>query len=126
MKSFKKSIMNIYPEAVTQRCSVKWLFLDILQSSKRNICAGVSFLINLQASDLPATLLKKRIWHRCFHVNFAKFLRIPFLTKHLWCLFLFIRSLHNETYLEICISLNALKKIFHIVSWPLNIEQVLS
>ena len=26
----------------------------------------------------PATLLKKRLWHRCFHVNFAKFLRTPF------------------------------------------------
>ena len=29
-----------------------------------------------------ATLLKKRLWHRCFHrcfVNFAKFLRTPFL-----------------------------------------------
>ena len=27
----------------------------------------------------PATLLKKRLWHRCFSVNFAKFLRTPFL-----------------------------------------------
>ena len=26
----------------------------------------------------PATLLKKRFWHRCFPVNFAKFLRTPF------------------------------------------------
>ena len=26
----------------------------------------------------PATLLKKRLWHRCFPVNFAKFLRTPF------------------------------------------------
>ena len=26
-----------------------------------------------------ATLLKKRFWHRCFLVNFAKFLRTPFL-----------------------------------------------
>ena len=25
----------------------------------------------------PATLLKKRLWHRCFPVNFAKFLRTP-------------------------------------------------
>ena len=25
------------------------------------------------------TLLKKRLWHRCFPVNFAKFLRTPFL-----------------------------------------------
>ena len=31
----------------------------------------------------PATLLKKRLWHRCFSVNFAKFLRTPFLTKQL-------------------------------------------
>ena len=27
----------------------------------------------------PATLLKKRHWHRCFPVNFAKFPRTPFL-----------------------------------------------
>ena len=27
----------------------------------------------------PATLLKKKLWHRRFTVNFAKFLRIPFL-----------------------------------------------
>ena len=27
----------------------------------------------------PATLLKKRLWHRCFLVNFAKFLRTLFL-----------------------------------------------
>ena len=26
-----------------------------------------------------ATILKKRLWHRCFPVNFAKFLRTPFL-----------------------------------------------
>ena len=30
------------------------------------------------------TLLKKRLWRRCFPVNFAKFLRTSFLTKHLW------------------------------------------
>ena len=28
---------------------------------------------------LLATLLKKRLWHRCFPVNFLKFLRTPFL-----------------------------------------------
>ena len=27
----------------------------------------------------PATLLKKRLCHRCFSVNFVKFLRTPFL-----------------------------------------------
>ena len=36
------------------------------------------FLIKLQAWG-SATLLKKSLWHRCFPVNFAKFLRKPFL-----------------------------------------------
>ena len=27
----------------------------------------------------PSTLLKKSLWHRCFPVNFVKFLRTPFL-----------------------------------------------
>ena len=26
---------------------------------------------------------QKRLWHRCFPVNFAKFLRVPFFTEHL-------------------------------------------
>ena len=35
----------------------------------------------------PTTLLKMRLWHRCFPVNFAKFLRIPCLTEHIrWLL----------------------------------------
>ena len=29
----------------------------------------------------PITLLKKRLWHRCFPVNFAKFLRTCSLQK---------------------------------------------
>ena len=29
----------------------------------------------------PATLLKKRLWHKCFPVNFAKFLKTLFLQK---------------------------------------------
>ena len=34
------------------------------------------FLIKLKGLG-PATLLKKRLWHRYFPVNFAKFLRTP-------------------------------------------------
>ena len=30
-------------------------------------------------NGVPATLLKKRLWHRCFAVNFAKFLRTTLL-----------------------------------------------
>ena len=37
-----------------------------------------------------ATLLKKSLWHRCFPVNFVKFLRTLFSKEHLWKLLLFI------------------------------------
>ena len=36
----------------------------------------------------PATLLKKRLWHRCFPKNFVRFLRAPIFTEHLWWLLL--------------------------------------
>ena len=35
----------------------------------------------VQLNKRPATLLKKSLWHRCFPVNFAKFLRTLFLQK---------------------------------------------
>ena len=73
-----------------RRCSVKKVFLKISQNSQENTCARVSFLIKLQASGLrPATLLKKRLRHRCFPVNFVKFLRTHFFTERLrWLLLL--------------------------------------
>ena len=45
----------------------------------------------------PATLLKQRLWHRCFPVNFAKFLRTPFLTEHLRWLLLNEEILNKDT-----------------------------
>ena len=79
-------IINGLIEAVVQRCSVKKLLLEISQKSQENTCARVSFLIKLQA--WLATLFKKRLWHRCFPVNFVKFLRTPFFIEHLWWLLL--------------------------------------
>ena len=67
----------------------KKVFIEISQNSSENSCARVSFLIKLQASVLsPITLLKKRLWHRYFPMNFVKFLRTPFLKEHLWWLLL--------------------------------------
>ena len=46
-----------------------------------------SLFLNKVADLRPATLLKRRLWRRCFLVNFAKFLRTPFFTEHLrWLL----------------------------------------
>ena len=43
-----------------------------------NTCARISFF-NRFVGLRPATLLKQRPWHRCFPVNFGKFLRTSFL-----------------------------------------------
>ena len=65
------------PEAVVRRCSVK---KGVLRNSAKFTGKHLR----------PATLLKKRLWHRCFPVKFAKFLRTPFFTEHLWWLLLII------------------------------------
>ena len=64
-----------------------------------HLCQSLFF--NKVAALKPATLLKKRLWHRCFPVNFAKFLRIPFLKntsgRLLLLLFSFdMNSCHNS------------------------------
>ena len=47
----------------------------------------------------PASLSNKRLWHRCFPVNFAKFLRTPFFSEQLQWLLLFVGVyLWNRTF----------------------------
>ena len=55
------------------------MFLKISQNSQENTCARDSFLNKVAGLAWPAALLKKRLWHRCFPVNVAKFLRTSFL-----------------------------------------------
>ena len=40
--------------------------------------------------SVPAILLRKRLWHRCFPVNFATFLATTFHKEHLWWLLLWV------------------------------------
>ena len=56
----------------------------------KHLCQSLFF--NKDADVKPETLFKKRLWQRCFSVNFAKFLKTPFLTEHLWWLLLNISS----------------------------------
>ena len=60
-----------------QTCSIKKGVIRNYTNSQENTWDRVSFLIKLQAS--PVILLKKRLCHRYFPVNFAKFLRTPLL-----------------------------------------------
>ena len=74
-----------FRSALLKKGVIKKVFLEILQNSQENACAWDSFLIKLQAR--PATLLKKRLWHRCFPINFVKFPRTSFFTEPLrWLL----------------------------------------
>ena len=65
-------------EIVAQWCSVKKVFLEIMQNSQENTDL---FLIKLQAS-----LLMKRLGP-VFSCEFCN-LRTTFLTEHLWCVLL--------------------------------------
>ena len=50
-----------------------------------------------QSSGGVATILKKRLWHSCFPVNFEKFLRTPFFTEHLWWLLICLLTAVNHS-----------------------------
>ena len=61
-----------------QRCFIK---IDVLKNftkfTGKHLCQ--SFFVNKVTGLRPATLLRKRLWYRCFPANFVKFLRITFL-----------------------------------------------
>ena len=74
-----RSNLQKQPPEVFCKKSCSWTFHKIHRKTP------VPFLIKWHASGLrPATLLKKRLWHRCFPVNFSKFLGIALTTEHLW------------------------------------------
>ena len=52
----------------------------------KHLCQSLFF--NKIAGLRSATLLKKRLWHRYFPMNFAKFLTTPFIIEYLWWLLL--------------------------------------
>ena len=53
------------------------VFKNFAKFTRKHLCQSLG----------PATLLKKRLWHKSFPVNFVKFLRTPIFTEHLrWLL----------------------------------------
>ena len=73
-----------------QSCSVEKVFLESLQNPQKTTCGRVPFI--KVANLKPATLLKKRLWHRPFPVNFVKYIRTPYFTEHLWWLLLLVTA----------------------------------
>ena len=55
----------------------KGVLRNFAKFTGKQLCQSLFF--NKVAGLGPAFCLKKRIWHRCFPVNFVKFFRTPFL-----------------------------------------------
>ena len=68
-------------------CSMKkYVLKNLAKFAEKHLRSSLFF--NKVAGLMPATLLKKRLQHRCFPVNFAKFLRTPFLQNTSRCVLL--------------------------------------
>ena len=60
-----------------QRCSMKKAILkNFAKFTGKHLCQSLFFD---KVAGRPTTLLKKKLWRRCFPVNFTKFLRTHFL-----------------------------------------------
>ena len=57
----------------------KYVFRNFAKFTGKHLRQSLYF--DKVAGMRTATLLKERLWNRCFRVNFAKFLRTPFLQK---------------------------------------------
>ena len=56
----------------------KGVYKSFARLTGKHLCQNL--FLNKIAGLGPATLLKKRLWHNCFLVSFAKFLTTPFGT----------------------------------------------
>ena len=107
-------LLNFYrtpPKAVVadvfkNRCSYKFRKLH-----RKPIVLG-SIFKNSQACNF----IKKRLQNSCFPVKFAKILRAPFLTEHLWWLLLHLRWLRLYFLKKVL-----LNSYFATLSWRTNI-----
>ena len=68
---------SYYSRSSHRKCSIrKCVLRNFIKFRGKHLCQSLFF--NKVAGLRSATLLKKRLWHRCFPVNFAKFLKTPF------------------------------------------------
>ena len=92
----KFSILDAYGRSSrTEMFCKKGVLGNFAEFTGKRLCLSLLFD---KVTDLrPLTLLKKRYWHGCFPVKFAKFLRTPFPTEHLRWLFLL-----RESWVRLC------------------------
>ena len=82
-KKQNKKLLKRLSRSSQQSCPVRKGVLQNFAKFTGNRL-GQSLFLNKDAGLKLATLLKKRVWHSWFPVNFAKFLRTLFFTEHVW------------------------------------------
>ena len=70
------NLLHVEKQSVEVFCK-KGALRNFTKFTGKHLCQ--SFFFNKFAGLYYQTLLKNRFWHKCFPVNFAKFLRISFL-----------------------------------------------
>ena len=75
---FSRKYENVSePRSSQRRCSLrKGIVWNFAKFTRKHLCQSLFF--DKVAGLGPATLSKKRLWPRCFPVNFSKVLRTPF------------------------------------------------
>ena len=75
---WRNHVWNRNFRSIHQRCSVRnSVFRNFTKFAGKHLCQRLIFN---KVGGLRATaLLKKRLWHRCFPVDFVEFLRTPIL-----------------------------------------------
>ena len=70
-------VSNAYIRSSHGRCSInKGNLRNFVKFTGKHLCQ--SLFLKKVAGLKPASLLIMRLWHKCFPVSFAKFLRTPF------------------------------------------------
>ena len=93
-KAYQYQSVQRFTEVVAQRCSVKKVFLEILQNLQENTCARASLLIKLQAFGTGETLAqvfscefckisKNTFFYRTLLVAASGFIREYSYVKHI-------------------------------------------
>ena len=94
-KSFNanSTVFLFFRSSLPQVFCKKGVLRNLAKFTGKYLCHSL-FFFDKVAGLRPALLLKKKLWRRCFPVNFVKFLRTPFLTEYLrWLLLFFQMSL---------------------------------
>ena len=108
----------VYTEAAVRRCSSKPMLLKISQYAQENTCAGVFFLINLQAWRL-VTLFKRYSNTDVFlYIMYSKIFENSLFTEHLRWLLL-STTITEIQWLEL-VNRNFIQKIYQCKYKTLN------